>query len=1093
MEPHTWSKRLGASESMLWCTVCLLLLPVTTTAHHESDASGLLQVTIPIEPPVLAVLGGSLTLPCLVSLTHPPPPFSSNGRLAMLTMPRVKWTMLREGVETEILVASGDRVKVSEVYRERASLQNYASSPADLTLRLERLRHGDSGLYRCEVQQGLEDAHGLVTVRVKGVVFHYRAASSRYAFSFAQARDACHSIGADVASPEQLVAAYTSGYEQCDAGWLSDRSVRYPIQMPREGCAGDLDGLPGVRSYGFLEPDELYDVYCYVENIRGEVFHSSAPERFSFSEAQSFCRGLGAQLASTAQLHAAWNDGLDLCSPGWLADGSVRYPIVTPRERCGGGEPGVRTVYRYSNQTGFPEPHTRHDAYCFRVENSPYTGSPPGEPTDVIDFTHSFKGEDSGHVTVQDSATVQHTEEPTVNHSATPVQPFTENDRRTSAAQDHAATTHTGALGVKEKINQDTIQTNPSVPVLHHTEIQSNSTDAESFEATPTTEANASDIIEKNQTYIISSSRAESNFSHDLGEGFDKDNSTVFLEVVEEAEESTTVCDVTDPAEDLDELGELENVTATVEPGPERTNESLVSQNGTAHVCSCHLAANESDDQSSGELSVSTEPSPDHLPTLQTWSKPDEPTPEASTDSDLSPLLHAVTFMASTFTTPSPDIAEEETRTQNLAAVPSLSTEAVSVGPQTEMFDGGSGQDVEEKTEEFSPEPTAHSAAEGGTDLQRISLGSYESVTVGWQLEASEVPQEAKSEVVYSRSLSSVTGETEEPPTETTDRNINEPWSEEDDSRENCPWRSREETTDGSLTTDDQRTPPSPHTPHTPLEVADDAAMAASVAEVRVAAAALSDTCFQSPCWNGGTCIEEHSGAYRCICLPGYTGDLCQSDLGQCEPSWDKFHGSCFRHFSSRQSWDVAEQHCRMCGGHLVSVLTPEEQTYINDKFREDQWIGLNDRTIEGDFRWSDGNPLLYENWFKGQPDSYFLSGEDCAVMVWQDQGQWSDVPCNYHLSYTCKKSVSSCGPPPQVPHAQVFGRRRVRYESGSMVRYFCTDGFIQRLNPVVKCLPSGLWAEPEVTCLPASAQTRREASVTRSSAAESTTQKLAS
>uniref|UniRef100_A0A3B4G071 Brevican n=1 Tax=Pundamilia nyererei TaxID=303518 RepID=A0A3B4G071_9CICH len=354
------------------CLTVLIHVACYFKACLFSDDSKLLHVTIPATQPVFAVLGGSLTLPCLVSLAHPPPSPSTNGRHAVLSVPRIKWSILNHGMETEILVARGDRVRVSEAYKERASLFNYAYSPADLTLRLESVRQNDTGFYRCEVQQGLEDANDVVQVKVKGVVFHYRDASSRYAFTFEQAKEACEDIGADIATPEQLLASYNSGYEQCDAGWLSDHSVRYPIQMPREGCFGDMDGLPGVRNYGLLEPDELYDVYCYVENIHGEVFHGSTPQRFTFGEAKAYCLSHGAELATTAQLYAAWNDGLNHCSPGWLADGSVRYPIVTPRERCGGGEPGVRTVYRYSNQTGFPETHSRHDVYCFRSKRHWY-------------------------------------------------------------------------------------------------------------------------------------------------------------------------------------------------------------------------------------------------------------------------------------------------------------------------------------------------------------------------------------------------------------------------------------------------------------------------------------------------------------------------------------------------------------------------------------------------------------------------------------------------------------------------------------------------------------------------------------------------
>lgn len=39
--------------------------------------------------------------------------------------------------------------------------------------------------------------------------------------------------------------------------------------MPREGCYGDMDGQPGVRNYGTMDADDLFDVYCYVEQIDG--------------------------------------------------------------------------------------------------------------------------------------------------------------------------------------------------------------------------------------------------------------------------------------------------------------------------------------------------------------------------------------------------------------------------------------------------------------------------------------------------------------------------------------------------------------------------------------------------------------------------------------------------------------------------------------------------------------------------------------------------------------------------------------------------------------------------------------------------------
>lgn len=124
---------------------------------------------------------------------------------------------------------------------------------------------------------------------------------------------------------------------------------------------GPASGTPGEGPPGY--PD-LARAFPHLP--AGEVFYVGPARRLTLAGARAQCRRQGAALASVGQLHLAWHEGLDQCDPGWLADGSVRYPIQTPRRRCGGPAPGVRTVYRFANRTGFPAPVARFDAYCFR-------------------------------------------------------------------------------------------------------------------------------------------------------------------------------------------------------------------------------------------------------------------------------------------------------------------------------------------------------------------------------------------------------------------------------------------------------------------------------------------------------------------------------------------------------------------------------------------------------------------------------------------------------------------------------------------------------------------------------------------------------
>ncbi|NWH67580.1 PGCB protein, partial [Geococcyx californianus] len=355
--------------SALPLLLCLFVPTVVPQVFGPADGTEdlkALQVSIPRLPALDPVLAGNVTIPCLITYLGPQPTAGPAGRRGVLGTPRVKWTFISEGREVEILVARGDRVKVSEDYRFRASLPIFHQRYTNASLLLTELRPNDSGIYRCDVQHGIEDGHDILDVKVKGVVFHYREGSMRYAYTFAEAQEACARIGARIATPEQLYAAYRGGYEQCDAGWIADQTVRYPIHTPREACYGDMNGFPGLRNYGVVDPEDMYDVYCYAEDLPGEIFLETAPDKFTLEEAAARCRALGAELASTGQLYAAWSGGLDSCSPGWLADGSVRYPIVTPRERCGGALPGVKTIFLFRNQTGFPDAQSRYDAYCFR-------------------------------------------------------------------------------------------------------------------------------------------------------------------------------------------------------------------------------------------------------------------------------------------------------------------------------------------------------------------------------------------------------------------------------------------------------------------------------------------------------------------------------------------------------------------------------------------------------------------------------------------------------------------------------------------------------------------------------------------------------
>ncbi|KAM6236185.1 LOW QUALITY PROTEIN: neurocan core protein [Porphyrio hochstetteri] len=379
-----------------WILLGLSLLPIAVLGSQ--DDGKVIHINRVQHQAVRVGLGEPVALPCLFLLQ----PSASLGPNEPPDPPRVKWSKVRSATgqreDVPILVAKDNAVKVVKAYEGRVSLPGYSRDRYNATLLLRAARASDAGLYRCEVVAGIDDEQDLLPLEVTGVVFHYRPAGERYALTFAAARRACLDNSAVIASAQHLQAAFEDGYDNCDAGWLADQTVRYPITLSRPGCYGDRNSLPGVRSYGQREPGEEYDVYCYARELRGTVFYATAPGRFSWQGARRHCRSRGASLATTGQLYLAWHEGLDQCDPGWLADGSVRYPIRLPRRKCGGDVSGVRTLYQFPNRTGLPPATSKFDTYCYKAhaavgQEEPVspTPDPPGSSNVLVEH-----GEDSG-------------------------------------------------------------------------------------------------------------------------------------------------------------------------------------------------------------------------------------------------------------------------------------------------------------------------------------------------------------------------------------------------------------------------------------------------------------------------------------------------------------------------------------------------------------------------------------------------------------------------------------------------------------------------------------------------------------------------
>ena len=114
------------------------------------------------------------------------------------------------------------------------------------------------------------------------------------------------------------------------------------------------------------------------------------------------------------------------------------------------------------------------------------------------------------------------------------------------------------------------------------------------------------------------------------------------------------------------------------------------------------------------------------------------------------------------------------------------------------------------------------------------------------------------------------------------------------------------------------------------------------------------------------------------------------------------FAGHRYQGLPSCGTWAACEAAAEALGGHLATLTSPAEQSFVYDTFKGlgPFWIGLTDAKIEGTFVWVTGERFNYAHWAPGEPNQD--GDEDCVEVYTPGSAVpafWNDFACTNNLS----------------------------------------------------------------------------------------------
>lgn len=105
------------------------------------------------------------------------------------------------------------------------------------------------------------------------------------------------------------------------------------------------------------------------------------------------------------------------------------------------------------------------------------------------------------------------------------------------------------------------------------------------------------------------------------------------------------------------------------------------------------------------------------------------------------------------------------------------------------------------------------------------------------------------------------------------------------------------------------------------------------------------------------------------------------------------YNGHDYKLYNKALPWREAYKFCEQQGGHLVTINSENEQSFLYNLINEKStgsflWIGATDSYEEGKWKWITGNSILYQNWADNEPNN---SNDEDYMVLYKNSGKWND------------------------------------------------------------------------------------------------------